>query len=193
MPVLKPRVRAWHIAQAVRVLRAGAVLAYPTEAVFGLGCDPIDEQAVHRILAMKRRAVGKGLIVIGARLDHVAPFIAPLSPNERAQLLASWPGPVTWLAPAAPSAPYWLTGGQATIAVRVSAHPIAAALCNRFSGAIVSTSANKTGQAPARSALATRLAFGVDVDYVMPGACGGRAMPSEIRELTSGAVIRAGS
>jgi len=132
--------------RAARMLTAGGVIAYPTEAVYGLGCDPLDAQAVTRLLAIKRRPVEKGLILIASRFDQLGPYVQPLTAAIRQRLDESWPGPNTWLLPADPATPRWIRGDHRTIAVRVTAHPLAAALCEAFGGAIVSTSANPAGR-----------------------------------------------
>ncbi|MDN5848900.1 MAG: Sua5/YciO/YrdC/YwlC family protein, partial [Nitrococcus sp.] len=107
-----------------------------------------------------------------------------------ARMTASWPGPVTWVLPAAAEVPAWLTGNRETIAVRVTAHPIAAALCRAFGGALVSTSANRSGSVPARTALRTRLLFGPRLDAVVPGRVGALDRPTRIIDVRSGAVLR---
>lgn len=182
----------WKLREAARVLRGGGVLAYPTEAVYGLGCDPLDAEAVYRVLSLKGRAVGKGLILIGSDFSQLAPFVAELPPQRRGEVEASWPGPVTWLLPAHPGLPRWLRGVHETIAVRVTAHPLAASLCRAFGAAIVSTSANPSGRTPARSPLTVRRYFDDRVDSILHGSLGGRARPSEIRDGISGDVIRGG-
>jgi L-threonylcarbamoyladenylate synthase len=176
---------------ATRVLRAGGVIAYPTEAVFGLGCDPLNQAAVLRLLAIKQRPIDKGLILIAHRLEQLLPFLRPLSADVEQRLRETWPGPVTWLLPARPAAPRWLRGRHSTLAVRVTAHPLAAALCEAFGGPIVSTSANASGRPPARSALQTRLRC-PGVDLILSGATGGLARPTPIRDALSGAVYRPG-
>lgn len=176
---------------AARYLRAGAVVAYPTEAVYGLGCDPRDAGAVERVLAIKGRDRSKGLILIASGLSQVLAFVAPLGPARMAEITASWPGPNTWLLPARRDAPDWLSGGRETLAVRVTAHPVAAGLCAAFGGAIVSTSANRAGRPPARSALQVRLRLGGETDYLLAGACGGASRPSRIRDGRTGRVLRA--
>lgn len=179
---------------AARAIAAGAVIAYPTEAVYGLGCDPLDADAVRRVLAIKGRPEAKGLILIAAGFDAIAPFVEPLDSRRMAEIQASWPGPNTWLLPARPDTPDWLTGRHDTLAVRVTAHPIAAALCQAWSrfggGALVSTSANLSGKAPARSALGVRLQLNTAADVVVTGRCGGNARPSTIRDGRSGRVLR---
>lgn len=177
----------------VRLLRLGGVIAYPTEAVFGLGCDPHNEAAVRRILAIKRRPAGKGLILIGADFAQLEPFLQPLDPASRARVEATWPGPVTWLLPARPEVPKWLRGRHDTLAVRVTAHPVAAAICAAWGGAIVSTSANVSGRPPARTVLAVHRELGRWLDYVVPGSTGGAAKPTEIRDLRTGRVVRPGT
>ncbi len=181
----------WQLRRSGIALRRGAVIAYPTEAVWGLGCNPFDGAAVERILRLKGRPIGKGLILIADDFSRLADLIAPLSPAELARVFASWPGPVTWLLPARPAVPYWLCGDHATLAVRVTAHPVAAALCRSFGGALVSTSANRAGHPAARSAYAVRREFGQAIDQVVAGPLGGRAIPSEIRSL-DGRVVRPG-
>ena len=177
---------------AVRAIRAGGIIAYPTEAVYGLGCNPLAERAVRRLLALKRRPASKGLILIAAGIAQLDPFLQPLTLAERERIAASWPGPHTWLIPAKPETPRWLRGRHDTLAVRVTAHPLAAALCRACGHPLVSTSANRSGRPPARTALAVRRQLGRDLDYLLSGSTGGAAQPTEIRDLRSGRRIRSG-
>jgi L-threonylcarbamoyladenylate synthase len=181
----------FRLREAGRAIRAGAVVAYPTEAVYGLGCDPLNPVAVRRLLDIKARPLHKGVILIAADLGQLAPFIAPLSPSDLATVQADWPGPVTFVVPAAPGLPRWLSGGRDTVAVRVTAHPLAAALCRAARMPLVSTSANASGRPPARTALQAKLRC-PGVDLVLHGATGGRKRPTEIRDLGSGRRLRAG-
>ena len=173
-------------------LRSGGVIAYPTEAVYGLGCDPRDAAALDRILALKGRPTSLGLILIASEFSQLAPFLAPLPAELEARATATWPGPVSWIWPCVAGLPATLTGGRDTLAVRVTAHAVAAALCHAFGGALVSTSANRHGEPPARSAAEARAAFGAGVDVVIDGPCGDLARPTEIRDVRTGAVLRAG-
>ncbi len=175
---------------AARTLHEGGIVAYPTEAVYGLGCDPRNREAVCRLLALKRRPMHKGLILIAAEYAQLLPYIRQPSPSRRLWLEQSWPGPVTWLIPARSGVPRWLRGRHATIAVRVTAHPLAAALCRAFGGAIVSTSANPAGLPPARTPLAVRRYFGDRLDSVIHGKTGSSRNPTEIRDLADGRVLR---
>jgi L-threonylcarbamoyladenylate synthase len=182
----------WHIKRAAAILHQGGIVAYPTEGVWGLGCDPDNGDAVMRLLDIKQRDWRKGLILIAASFEQLAPYIAAPPPKVLKRLRATWPGPVTWLLPARESTPSWLRGAHRTLAVRVTAHPAAAALCRRFGGALVSTSANLAGRPAARSHLRVLRRFGDAVDYIVPGATGGLMRPTEIRDASSGAVVRAG-
>jgi L-threonylcarbamoyladenylate synthase len=177
------------IRQAVTRLNKGQVIAYPTEAVYGLGCDPWNEQAVDKILTIKHRPWQKGLILIAADFNQLQPFIQPVSSAILAQLEATWPGPTTWLLPVSSAVPTYLHGEHETIAVRVTAHQQTAALCRAFGGAIVSTSANSAGKRPARTSHQVRWHLS-DVDYILPGQCSGSNKPSAIRNAQTGEIIR---
>ena len=177
---------------ALAALRNGGVIAYPTVGVWGLGCDPRDEAAVLRLLALKQRDVAKGLILIASSEAQLAPFIdtASLAAAQLAEVRASWPGPNTWIVPASIDAPRWITGAHDGIAVRVTAHPLVRALCDGFDGALVSTSANLAGQpAPCMHVeLDPRVVAGVDA--VCSGETLGRQQPSSIRDARSGDTVR---
>lgn len=178
-------------AEAAAFVRAGAVVAYPTEGVWGLGCDPRNRAAVERILELKGRPTDKGLILLAASETQLAPFVAPFTPEIAARVRPTWPGPVTWIVAAAKDCPEWLTGGRATIAVRVTTHPVAAELARAAGTALVSTSANLSDDLPARSAVEVRRLFGKALDAVVEGALGDCAGPTEIRDAASGRILRA--
>ncbi len=183
---------AFHLRTARRKLQAGGIVAYPTEAVYGLGCDPLNPEAVMRLLAIKQRSWQKGMILIASEPAQLEPFLLPLAPDIEDKVRATWPGPVTWLLPARPEVPWWLRGEYRTLAVRVTAHPLAAALCEAFHGPIVSTSANLAGHEPARTALTVQRELGQRVDYILHGALGDLAQPTEIRDAQTGRIVRAG-
>ncbi len=180
------------LARAAQLIRAGGIVAYPTEAVFGLGCDPMNEAAIEKLLALKQRPPEKGLILIAAEFAQLEGFLKPLDDEVMQRVTRTWPGPVTWLIPASTRMPALLRGRFDKLAVRVTAHPLAAELCRRARSAIVSTSANVTDQAPARSAEAVRQTFGAAVDFVLDGPLGGSLRPTEIRDAISGEIVRAG-
>ncbi len=183
--------RGFLLRRAARVLHNGGIVAYPTEAVYGLGCDPLDPAAVLRLLAIKQRPLRKGLILIASRFAQIEPFVSVPDDAVWQRIHATWPGPHTWLLPARPATPRWLCGEHASLAVRVTAHPLAAALCDAFGGALVSTSANASGRPPARNALqARRRCSGVDL--VLNGPTGGATRPTGIRDALSGQTLRLG-
>lgn len=179
------------MAQACRTVNRGGLIAYPTESVFGLGCNPHNASAVARLLHVKRRPVAKGLIILASHFEQLDPLLAPLPAAMESAILDSWPGPVTWVLPVHERTPLLLTGGRSTLAVRVTAHPLAAALCEAC-GPLVSTSANRSGNRPARTALQARLRLGTDVDAILAGQVGDSPNPSEIRDGRTGEVLRAG-
>ena len=181
------------IEHTVSALLRGGVVAYPTEAVWGLGCDPIDETAVMRLLAIKQRTVDKGLILVAATASQLDGLVdwATLPPERRAAVEAGWPGPNTWIVPCTARVPAWISGGHAGVAVRVSAHPTVVALCTAFGRPIVSTSANLSGQPPAFSREALDPALLAQIDAVAPGDTGGLAAPTAIRDARTGEVLRA--
>lgn len=184
-----------YLHQHAYALAAGAVLAYPTEAVWGLGCDPFDEQAVNTILQLKSRAVSKGVILIAGDMSQVNFLLHDLSPEHKQQLKDTWPGPHTWLVPHNNRVPHFVHGDFDTVAVRVSAHPTVQALCQRFGGPIVSTSANPQGLPEARTQLKARSyfahnRFGHTLHYCS-GSVGKAVKPSKIQHLLTGEIIRA--
>lgn len=176
------------ILKAARILRGGGVIAYPTEGVFGLGCLPDDLEAVCRILAIKKRDPAMGLVLIATDLGQLDGWIE--LPNDTQKLKSSSDRPVTWVVPATADAPYWIRGSHSGLAVRMTTHPVAAALCDAADSALVSTSANLHRKPPARSRFVLRRTFGSLVDYIVPGDCGPATGPSEIRDLITGKVLR---
>lgn len=180
------------VRKAVRKLRAGGVIAYPTEGVWGLGCDPDDPAAVWRLLQLKARDPAKGLILVAADIEQFAPLLRNVSARQRQQLEASWPGPNTWLVDDGGAAPELVRGEHAQVALRVTAHPLVRHLCRAFGGPIVSTSANPAGRPAPVTALQVRRYFGDQLDFLLPGALGGQRGPTTIRDLATGRVLRGG-
>lgn len=175
---------------AARVLRGGGIVAYPTEAVWGLGCDPDNRAALANLLALKRRDPEKGLILVASDIGQFFRLLRGLSPGELATLSSSWPGPQTWLVPHRGRVQPLVHGRFDTVAIRVSAHPVVAALCRAFGGPLVSTSANPQGRKPALEPLQVRRYFTAGIDLLLPGNLGGADRPTAIRHLLSGRVIR---
>ena len=181
----------WRLSLARRALEAGGIVAVPTEGVWGLSCDPLDGEAVMRLLELKGRPEGKGLILVASDPEMIHPWLDDLPAEAWERVTASWPGPVTWLLPAREEVPHWVRGANPRLAVRVTAHPVMAALCEAWGGALVSTSANPAGRPPALDALTVRRYFDGRIDALLPGSLQRPGRPSEIRTL-EGAIVRPG-
>ena len=180
---------SWHIREAVRQIAAGGVIAYPTETVYGLGCDPFNGAAVLHLLDLKHRNIDRGVILIASDFTQLEAMLLPLAPAVRKRVTAKQRGPVTWTLPCPSEIPAWLRGRHATLAVRITDHPVAAALCERWNGPLVSTSANIHGRRPATDALGIYNKFNGSLDYVLHGKCGTKR-PSTIRDGITGKVLR---
>ena len=170
---------------AARIINSGGVVAYPTEGVFGFGCLPDDVNAVARILSIKKRDPSKGLILIAADQAQLAEWLA-----KGCELPAVESLPTTWVAPASAAVPSWIRGRHAGVAVRITSHPIANALCKAADSALVSTSANTSGRPASRNPYVLRRQFHGLVDYVVPGRCGPVSGPTNIRDLITGKTLR---
>ncbi|VFP83413.1 Sua5/YciO/YrdC/YwlC family protein [Candidatus Erwinia haradaeae] len=177
--------------ECVKYLDNSEVISYPTEAVFGLGCNPNSKKAVMRLLSLKRRSVQKGLILIAADYNQLTPWVADeqLSPAQKTLMFSKWPGPMTWILPARSTTPYWLTGNFSTLAVRVSNHPAVIDLCVAYGRPLVSTSANIANFPPCRHVSEVLDHFGNDVP-VFAGETGGRKKPSPICNILTGEYVR---
>ena len=182
---------SWHAKLAAKALKAGQIIAYPTEGVWGLGCDPSNRSAMTRLAELKQRPLEKGVILIAADLSQVEYLLAPLAADMRATAENLWPGFVTCLLPdLAGQVPEWIRGRHTSVAVRVSRHPPVEALCRAFGGPIVSTSCNPSGRPPARSNLEARRYFNATVTRYMMGETGKSRGPSPILDLRTGKYLR---
>lgn len=180
------------VADAVDALRGGGIVAYPTEAVWGLGCDPRNENALLRLFALKQRPLTQGVLLIAADYEQLTPYIdlaaTPVTAIDRAR--ATWPGAHTWIFPRSLHVPQWIAGTRAGIALRVTAHPSASELCRAFARPLVSTSANRHGEMPAMSASGVKMVFGDQIDAIVNGDVGGLERPTPIRDAISGDLVR---
>lgn len=191
MKVTDSPLSAWQLHCARRVVLSGGVIAYPTEAVWGLGCDPWDEEAVERILELKERPMEKGMILVASSVEQVRFLLDPLPKAQQDEALKHWPGPVTCLLPDIhQQIPEWVRGKHASIAVRVSDHPVVRALCEATGMPLVSTSCNPAGRQPARYIWQVRKYFGDTLDRIVPGDLGGRRQPSKILDIVTGQQLR---
>ncbi len=176
-----------HVQRAAAVIREGGIVAHATEGVFGFACDPRSPGALARLLRLKRRSAHKGFILIAAGEDQLDPFCAVIPERVR----KTWPGPYTWLVPPRPGLSLKITGRSDRIAVRVTAHAQAAALCRAAGTALVSTSANRGDELPARTYREAVRRFSGRADYVLPGRIGGLHGPTPIADALTGRIIRA--
>lgn len=178
-------------------LMEGNVIAYPTEAVWGLGCDPLNEQACLELLQIKQRPIQKGMILIAGSIDEFAGIMSALPVDQVQKLDAAWQnqistGAITFLVPdLLGQVPYWIKGNHNSVALRVSQHPLVKSLCHAFGGSLVSTSANRSGKPPARSRALVEKYFGGQLEFIVPGALGGATNPSKIIDFYTGKTIRA--
>lgn len=171
----------------IKPLKQGGVIAYPTEAVFGLGCDPLNETAVRRLLSLKQRSLDKGLILIASDFSQVADFLLPLNDQQKQ---VTQPSETTWIFPAKSNAPHWITGKFDSIAVRITKHPPVRQLCELFGSALISTSANLSGQPPAKSSHEVIVQFDQLLDGVLDREVGTLLKPTEIRDSMTRKIIR---
>ncbi|MBT4520944.1 MAG: L-threonylcarbamoyladenylate synthase [Halieaceae bacterium] len=176
--------------QAITALDCSGVIACPTEAVWGLSCDPVDEMAVERLLQLKHRSPSKGLILVAADVAQLSALFDALPRPQYAKLTLSWPGPTTWLVPHRGLVPHWIHGDHDTVAIRVSSHPVVRALCWAWGGPLVSTSANPAHCQPPVELFQVRRYFANRLDYILPGAVGDSDRPTTIRDLNSDRIIR---
>jgi L-threonylcarbamoyladenylate synthase len=187
------------IARAAELLRRGSLVAYPTETFYGLGCDPRQAAAVDRIFEAKGRPERMALPLIAGDAAAVGLCARDLPPSCRRLMQAFWPGPLTLVLAAALDLPPRLLGGGHTVGVRVSPHPVAAALALALGGPIVATSANRSGGPPPSTAEEVRDMLGDDVALVLDGGPTTGGSASTVIDLTvdpprlvrSGAVPRA--
>ena len=180
----------WHIREAVWQLASGGVIACPTETVYGLGCDPFNGHAVLHLIELKKRSIDQGLILVASHIEQLEPLLLPLTAASRKHVALPSKPPVTWVLPCLPEIPAWLRGKHDSLAVRVSNHPVTAALCSHWGGPLVSSSANIHGKRPATSPLAVRKAFNGQLDYILHGTCGSNHRPSQIRNGLTGELLR---
>lgn len=175
---------------ATTIISQGGVIAYPTEAVFGLGCDPFNERAVNRLLQIKQRQVDKGLILLAADWAQFENLIHLPNKKILEKVYATWPGPVTWCFPATSAVPPWICGNHSTVAIRLTAHPLAHELCRLLNHVLVSTSANIANQPACCTATEVEKTFGALIDFVIPGEVGELVRPTPILDVMTGEVVR---
>ena len=174
---------------AVHCIQQGGVIAYPTETVYGLGCDPLCAEAVRKINALKGRNADKGLIMLASRLHQLDKLIDVSDRNERAAIVGE-PEPTIWIVPAKATVPEWIRGRHQTLAIRVTTHPLVMRLCDLLGHALVSTSANPAGRKPAMNALQLHRYYDGLVDSMLISNHNCSGSPSKIRDLKSRKLLR---
>ena len=182
------------LSQALLALTTQGVIAYPTESVFGLGCDPDSEVAIQKILDLKQRPDHKGLILIAANIEQLQSYadFSSLSPEQLDNIKATWPGPFTWVVPVQSSLSKLVSGDFDSIAVRVTKHPVVQALCTAFGKPIISTSANLSGEQACTTTLQVEQMFVNHplLDYVIDQPVTGLENPSQIHDALTGKRLR---
>lgn len=177
---------------AIEIYKNGGILAYPTEAVFGIGCDPDNEQALERLLTVKNRSANKGLILLAGEYSQLVPYIdeSLISEDMRAIMLSKWPDGITQIVPKNKNISPLLSGKFNTIAIRVTSQADVVALCKELNKPVVSTSANLSGQEPAKTWQTLSSELIERVDFVIKGATLGHEKPSQIIYALTGEVVR---
>ncbi|MCW9047487.1 MAG: L-threonylcarbamoyladenylate synthase [Gammaproteobacteria bacterium] len=176
------------IEQAAKIIKDGGVISYPTESVFGLGCDPLNESAVKRILHLKKRPIDKGLIIVAGDIKQLAPYI-DISAKEKQKILSE-KSVTTWLVNKSPFTPSWVSGKHKKVAVRVSKHPLIIKLCQLINQPLISTSANPSGSSPAITSQQSNQYFSSNVDLYIDYQSIRSGQPTQIKDITSDTVIR---
>ena len=177
--------------RCISALYQKKIIAYPTESMFGLGCDPTSSKAVKRLLDLKKRSIKKGFILVASNYNQIKMYIneSQLSVQNKKMMFLHWPGPYTFLLPANSLVPYWLTGEFNTVAVRISSHSSIIKLCNVFGKALISTSANFANMSPCLTQKDVFKNFGSNFP-LLHGNIGNECNPSKIINIMNGKLIR---
>ncbi len=181
---------SWHIREAVRRLEEGGIIAYPTETLYGLGCDPLNGAAVLRLINLKQRDIEQGLILVASHFEQLEPYLCAVSAATRTRVTRARKAPVTWVLPCHGGVPVWLRGKHHSLAVRITTHPVCKALCDRWGGPLVSSSANIHNRPAALTPLAVRKAFDDRLDYILHSTQAGTNQPSQIRDALNNDILR---
>lgn len=178
----------------IQILKTGGIIAYPTEGVYGLGCDPFNKDAVKKLLHIKKRQMAKGLILIAASWQQILPLIKleNIKPTILKKIRANWPGPITWIFPSTKIVPKWITGKHNSVAIRITSHPTAKKICQKFGGPIVSTSANLAGNSPiiTKKALIAQFSSLNQKIIITKGRVGRLKHPTKIYDALTGKILR---
>ena len=180
------------LTQIARQLNRGAIIAYPTDTIWGLGCHPMLQQSVQQIQQIKQRSLGKALILLASRLEQLLPYIDQSIQHEHlVELDKPAARPVTWLIRAGQHCPPWLTAGSDKVAVRLTSLSHIDLLCSTLQAPLVSTSANISGRTTIRNSVLAHKQFRHSVDYIIEGFRTSTTRASVIRDLQTGKILRA--
>ncbi len=180
------------IEEAAQVFGQGGLIAYPTEAVFGLGCDPDNNSAIERLLSLKQRSADKGFILLASDYCQLQAYVdeSAISEQQKMKILSRWPGAITQVLPTNKNISPLLSGIFNTIAVRITQHPDVIALCRKTGKAIISTSANISGHPSAKTWQDVEQQFPKQLDYLIKTKTLGHESPSTIIDGITSKVLR---
>lgn len=182
----------WRLRQIARQIDRGALIAYPTDTIWGFGCSPESASTILRLQRLKRRVANKGLILLSPELDFLQPYIASSTYSQlESQLTTKTTKPVTWIVRASPYCPGWISGYSDKVAIRLTQVPQVKLICQETHRPLISTSANITSRKPVRSSLQAHKHFQAAVDYIIEGFETGLQQASQIRDLETGEILRA--
>jgi len=179
----------WALNRFVHAVSRGAIFGYPTDTVWGLGCHPLIASSASRILQIKNRSPDKGLILLSSRIEYCSAYLG-VETDELELIRLPGEHPTTWLVTASEYCPPWIHGIYPTVGIRITSHPLIQSICDGLQGPIVSTSANRSGKATARTSFQMRKQFGSELDFIVNGFATGSHQPSEIKSLISGTILR---
>jgi len=176
------------IRHAAYIINNGGVIAYPTDTIYGLGCDPYNQEAVERINLIKCRPHNKQFILLAGNIDQVKPLI-DISDRQQENIIRKTE-PTSWIVKASKRAPAWLTDADNQLTIRISKHPLVQKLCQRLGHALISTSANISGRNPAKNSLQIHSYFHSSIDKILATNKSLTARPSTIIRLNDNTIIR---
>ncbi|MEC7885498.1 MAG: L-threonylcarbamoyladenylate synthase [Pseudomonadota bacterium] len=168
----------------------GKIVAYPTESVFGIGCDPENEKSINKIIAIKNRSKQKGLIIIADEVKKLSKFIHKDYLDLFIKKSDIESKPTTWIVPSSKHVLNLVKGEDSSVALRITQHPIASRICKYSNKAIISTSANISSKTPAKNSNEILMQFGEEIDIIVDGRVGDSIKPTQIVDLITNKVIR---
>ena len=179
----------WALNRLLHAVSKGAVFGYPTDTIWGFGCHPLIASSANRIRQIKNRSPDKGLILLSSRLEYCMAYV-DVEADQLQPVQVDSHQPTTWLVPASDFCPPWIRGNHATVAIRITDHPLVRLICDRLQAPIVSTSANRAGKSSVRNSQQMRKQFRYELDFIVTGFAAGANRPSAIKSLATGNSLR---